>query len=208
VIEPLDGSVSCSAHDRKREISTQRAIEGETKCAVAIVALNGLIAADVESLFKDPRVVTILEENNFRANVIRIDSRKVTGQVIKDMSLAFFMPSGVVAGNQISDGAKKNGYTTANYLPFYTPMVIASWTPIAKIVSSNKIAKVAAESGSRAIITMLTWAKLVNVVLTKKRWHHFPNSAAMMCLGGGDHDHRCAQVKFCGDVSGAHQLCD
>ena len=77
--------------------------------------------------------------------------------MIKDMSLAFFMPSGVVAGNQISDGAKKNGYTTANYLPFYTPMVIASWTPIAKIVSSNKIAKVAAESGLRAIITMLTW---------------------------------------------------
>ena len=122
-----------------------------------MVAFNGLIAVDVESLFKDPRVVTILEENNFCANVIRIDSRKVTGQVIKDMSLAFFMPSGVVAGNQISDGAKKNGFTTATYLPFYTPMVIASWTPIAKIVSSNKIAKVAAESGSRAIITMLTW---------------------------------------------------
>mgnify|MGYP001788169740 CR=1 FL=1 len=51
-------------------------------------------------------------------------------------------------------------------------------------------------------------AKLVNVVLTKKRWHHLPNSAAMMYLGGADHDHRCAQVKFCGDVSGAHQLCD
>ena len=157
MIAPLDGSVSCSANDRKREIITQRAIEVETKCVVAMVALNGLIAVDVESLFKDPRVVTILEENNFCANVIRIDSRKVTGQVIKDMSLAFFMPSGVVAGNQISDGAKKNGYTTATYLPFYTPMVIASWTPIAKIVSSNKIAKVAAESGSRAIITMLTW---------------------------------------------------
>lgn len=77
MIAPLDGSVSGSAHDRKREISTQRVIEGETKCAVAMVALNGLIAVEVGSLFKDLRVVTILEENNFRANVIRIDSRKV-----------------------------------------------------------------------------------------------------------------------------------
>ena len=83
-----------------------------------MVALNGLIAVDVESLFKDQRAVTILEENNFRANVICIDSRKVTVGVIKDMSPAFFMPSGVVAGNLISDGAKKNGYTTATYSPF------------------------------------------------------------------------------------------
>ena len=149
-----------------------------------MVALNGLIAVDVESLFKDQRAVTILEENNFRANVICIDSRKVTVGVIADMSPAFFMPSGVVAGNQISDGAKKNGYTTATYSPFYTPMVIASWAPMAKIVSSNKIAKVAAESGSTGNNYNVALAKPVNVVLTKKRWQHLPNSAAMISPAG------------------------
>ena len=72
LIALLAGGLYYSAHDRQQEISTQRVIEAETKRAAAMVALNGLIALNVELFFKDPHVIKILEENNFRANVIHI----------------------------------------------------------------------------------------------------------------------------------------
>jgi hypothetical protein len=172
----LGGGIYYSAHDRQQEITTQRTIEGEAKRAAAMVELNGLIALDVEPFFKDPRVIKILEENNFRANVVRVGSREMAGKVVKDTSPDFFMPSGVVAGNQISDAAKKAGYTTATYSPFYTPMVIASWTPIAKILVSNKIAEPAADAGTKDSVYNVDLAKLVDVMLAKKRWRDLPNS--------------------------------
>jgi hypothetical protein len=172
----LGGGIYYSAHDRQQEITTQRTIEGEAKRAAAMVELNGLIALDVEPFFKDPRVIKILEENNFRANVVRVGSREMAGKVVKDTSPDFFMPSGVVAGNQISDAAKKAGYTTATYSPFYTPMVIASWTPIAKILVSNKIAEPAADAGAKDSVYNVDLAKLVDVMLAKKRWRDLPNS--------------------------------
>lgn len=173
----LGGGIYYSAHDRQQEITTQRVIEGEAKRAAAMVELNGLIALDVEPFFKDPRVIKILEENNFRANVVRVGSREMAGKVVKESSPDFFMPSGVVAGNQISDAAKKMGYTTATYSPFYTPMVIASWTPIAKILASNKIAEPAADAGAKDSVYNVDLAKLVDVMLAKKRWRDLPNSA-------------------------------
>jgi hypothetical protein len=173
----LGGGIYYSAHDRQQEITTQRTIEGEAKRAAAMVELNGLIALDVEPFFKDPRVIKVLEENNFRANVVRVGSREMAGKVVKESSPDFFMPSGVVAGNQISDAAKKAGYTTATYSPFYTPMVIASWAPIAKILASNKIAEPAADAGAKDSVYNVDLAKLVDVMLAKKRWRDLPNSA-------------------------------
>jgi hypothetical protein len=176
LLAALAGGVYYSVTDRKLEVTTQRAIEGEAKRAAAMVALNGLISLDVEPFFKDPRVIRVLEENNFRANVIRVGSREMAAKVSKDASPDFFMPSGVVAANQISDAAKKSGFTTATYSPYYTPMVIASWTPIAKILASSKIAEPAGDAG--AGIYSVDLAKLVDVMLAKKRWRDLPNSSA------------------------------
>lgn len=178
LLTALGGGIYYSATDRQQEITTQRALEGEAKRAAAMVELTGLIALDVEPFFNDPRVIKILAENNFRANVVRVGSREMAAKVAKDTAPDFFMPSGVVAANQISDAAKKNGYTTASYSPFYTPMVIASWASIAKILAANKIAEPAADGATKDSVYNVDLVKLVEVMIAKKRWRDLTGSGA------------------------------
>ena len=178
LLTALGGGLFYSTLDGKQEAATRNAIADETRKAAQTVELSGLIALDVEPFFKDERVIKLLRENNFRANVIRIGSREMAARVIKDTAPDFFMPSGVVAGNQISEAAKKAGYTTASYSPYYTPMVIASWMPIAKILATNKIATTAGEGGAKDNIYDVDLVALTNAMLAKKRWRDFAQSQA------------------------------
>ena len=106
LLSALGGGLFYSTLDGKQEAASRTAIADETRRAAQMVELNGLIALDVEPFFKDERVIKLLRENNFRANVIRIGSREMAARVVKDTAPDFFMPSGVVAGNQISEAAK------------------------------------------------------------------------------------------------------
>lgn len=170
LLAALGGGLFYSTLDRKQEVATQAAIADDSKRAAQMVELSGLIALDVEPFFKDERVIKLLADNNFRTNVVRVGSREMAGKVVKDAAPDFFMPSGVVAANQISDAAKKAGYTTANYSPYYTPMVIASWVPIAKILAANKMATSVGESGAKDNIYDVDLSKLTEAMLAKKRW--------------------------------------
>jgi hypothetical protein len=176
LLAALGGGLFYSTLDRKTEVATRTAIADESRRAAQMVELSGLIALDVEPFFKDERVIKLLAENNFRANVVRVGSREMAGKVVKDTAPDFFMPSGVVAGNQISEAAKKLGYTTANYSPYYTPMVIASWVPIAKILAANKMATPVGEGGARDNIYDVDLTKLTDAMLAKKRWRDFAQS--------------------------------
>jgi len=178
LLTALGGGLFYSTLDRKQETASRTAIADETRRAAQMVELSGLIAVDVEPFFKDERVVKLLYENNFRANVIRIGSREMAGRVAKDTAPDFFMPSGVVAGNQISEAAKKAGYTTATYSPYFTPLVIASWVPIAKILAANKIAAPVGEGGSKDNIYDVDLVGLTNLMLSKKRWRDLAQSQA------------------------------
>ncbi len=131
----------------------------------APVELTGLIALDVEPYFKDPRVIKVLADNRIAANVKRIGSRDMAAQAVPGQSPDFFFPSGVVAANQIGDAAKNAKLATTVYSPFYTPMVIASWTPIAQILAANGMAKEVQPK-----VWNVDTAKLVQAMLDKKRW--------------------------------------
>ena len=172
----LGGGIFYSATDKRTTDQVQATAAIADKRQAQMVTINGLIALDVEPYFKDLRVIKVLEDNNFRVSVTRVGSREMAGKISKDAAPDFFMPSGVVAGNQIADAAKKAGYTTANYSPFYTPMVIASWQPIAKILAANKIAQPSA--GGKDNTYEVDLGKLTEVMLAKKRWRDLPNSQA------------------------------
>jgi hypothetical protein len=176
LLAALGGGLFYSTLDRKQEVATRTAIADESKRAAQMVELSGLIALDVEPFFKDERVIKLLADNNFRTNVVRVGSREMAGKVVKDTAPDFFMPSGVVAANQISDAAKKAGYTTANYSPYYTPMVIASWVPIAKILAANKMATPVGDSGVKDNIYDVDLSKLTEAMLAKKRWRDLAQS--------------------------------
>ncbi len=159
---------------RDQSGKTARADAAATAAANAIT-LEGLIALDVETFLKDPRVVKVLADKNITVNATRIGSREMAARVKAGMTTDFFWPSGIVAANQIGDAAKKAGIATASYSPIYTPMVMASWQPIARILVANKIAK-PIDATQPAKIYNMDLQKLTDLMLAKKRWKDLPGS--------------------------------
>ncbi len=137
------------------------------------VELTGLISLDVEPYFKDPRVLAVLANNKLRVVTTRIGSREMAARVVPGQVPDFFFPSGVVAANQIADAAKNAKIATAASSPFYTPMVIASWTPIAQILSANGMAKEISPK-----VWSVDFSKLTQIMLDKKRWRDLKEAQA------------------------------
>jgi hypothetical protein len=152
---------------RKDQVQQQ-----EQQAIASATPLNGVIALDVEPFFKDPRVVKVLSANKLPVNVVRIGSREMAGKVVAGAMPDFLFPSGVVAANQIADAARKANVAAAQSSPFFTPMVIASWEPIAKILVANGIAKPLSPK-----VYGVDMAKLTELMLKKKRWRDFKDAA-------------------------------
>jgi hypothetical protein len=158
---------------QKAEV-TQKAEEAEVAAAGAI---TGLIALDVEPYFADARVQKILAEKRLSVQTTRVGSRDMAGKLAAAAAAKappdFLFPSGVVAANQITDAARKANINTSQSSPFFTPMVIASWTPIAKILVANGVAKA---TGDRTYGVDMT--KLTTLMLAKKRWKDLQGAGA------------------------------
>ena len=143
-------------------------------------ALTGLISLDVEPYFADERVRKILAEKRLPVQVTRVGSRDMAAKVVagadKSSTPDFFFPSGVVAANQIADAARKANINVAQSSPFFTPMVIASWAPIAKILVANGMAKPQGDAGTARTYSV-DMNKLTAVMLAKKRWKDLQGAA-------------------------------
>lgn len=137
------------------------------------VELTGLIALDVEPYFADARVQKALAEQGLVVNVKRVGSRDMANRVVPGQTPDFFFPSGVVAANQIADAAKKANVGSTSYSPFYTPMVVASWAPIAQVLAANGMATEASPKVWRVDLV-----KLTQLMLDKKRWKDLKGAAA------------------------------
>lgn len=148
-------------------------LAGKLTGAVPVQELTGLIALDVEPYFQDPRVQKALLENGFKLNVKRIGSREMAARVIPGQTPDFFYASGVVAANQIGDAARKANLASAMYSPIYTPMVIASWAPIAQILAANGMAREASPG-----VWHVDLASLTQTMQDKKRWKDLKGAQA------------------------------
>jgi hypothetical protein len=158
---------SLRSHNQQ-QIEHQAAVE-----EAAVTPLAGYIALDVEEFFKDPRVTKVLAANKLPVKVTRVGSRDMADKLATGTAPDFLFPSGVVAANQISDVARKANITTAQYSPFHTPMVIASWEPIAKILVDNGIAK-----PLQPKVYGIDMEKLTQTMLARKRWKDLKNASA------------------------------
>ncbi len=154
-------------------LSGQNQARLEQTPAAQAVALKGLIALDVEAYFKDPRVIKALADKKLPVSVARVGSRDMAGNVVAGATPDFFFASGVVAANQITDAARKANLSAAQSAPFHTPMVIASWEPIAKVLVANGVAKPISPK-----VYGLDMTKLTELMLAKKRWKDLKDSAA------------------------------
>lgn len=151
----------------------QQIEQRETQAIANAVVLKGVIALDVEPFFKDARVTKVLAANKLPVEVVRVGSREMAGKVVAGSSPDFFFPSGVVAANQIADAARKANIPATQSSPLFTPMVIASWEPIAKILVANGIAKPISPK-----VYGVDMAKLTEAMLAKKRWKDLKDASA------------------------------
>ena len=132
------------------------------------VSLRGLIGSEKEAFFADPRVQQALAKQGIKVTVEKAGSRAIAGR-FDAKAYDFGFPSGAPAAAQLQRAAK-----AANvYNPFYTPIVFASWKPIADILVANGIV---AKQGDFYFVTDLP--ALMALVDKGTRWRELKKSEA------------------------------
>lgn len=154
-----------------RSNEEHRQIAQEQAAVASAEPLKGLIAVDVEAFFKDERVSKILGGAKLPVQVARVGSRDMAAKVGAADQPDFFIASGVVAANMIADAARKAGKTATQTSPFHTPLVVASWEPVARILAANGMAKAQAPR-----VYSLDMEKLTQAMLAKQRWRDLKSS--------------------------------
>lgn len=142
-----------------------RLIAQEQAAVASAEPLKGLIAVDVEAFFKDERVTQVLGGAKLPVQVARVGSRDMAARIGTADQPDFFIASGVVAANMIADAARKAGKTATQTSPFHTPLVVASWEPVAKILAANGMARPIAPK-----VFSVDMEKLTQAMLAKQRW--------------------------------------
>jgi hypothetical protein len=143
--------------------SAQRAAQ---QAASAVVTVHGLVGSEKKDYLTDPRVLAILRANDIDLQIETSGSR---GMALRTdlANYDFGFPAGVPAAKQLI----AERHATQSFSPFYTPMAVASWKPIAEILIANGIVK--KDGDDYYIIDM---KRLLQYMSDGKRWdelaHH------------------------------------
>lgn len=183
LVSVIGGLIAYGTVSTTKEKSTISAANSQAEAdakiaaqAMKTVILNGHISLDMEPFMNDPRVVARLQESNIRVNFTRLGSRGMAEHLGKNSTTHrhpdFYIASGVVAGNQISEMAKSLKQNPSSYSPLYTPLIFATWKPIADILRANGMATVDAISGTYKVDNK----KLLNAMVKKQKWADFKES--------------------------------
>ena len=132
------------------------------------VSLRGLIGSEKETFFADARVQKALALQGITVNVEKAGSRVIASRY-DATKFDFGFPSGAPAAQQLRSLSKASNV----YTPFYTPIVFASWRPIAEILVANGIA---AKQGDFYYIVDLPG--LMATVEKGTRWKELKSSSA------------------------------
>jgi hypothetical protein len=117
--------------------------------------------------------VQALAAKRLPVKVTRVGSRDMAGKVVPGAMPDFFFSSGVLAANQVVDAARRANVPATQMAPFHTPLVIASWEPVARILVANGVAKAVSPK-----VYGLDMGKLVEMMLAHKRWKDLKGAAA------------------------------
>lgn len=131
------------------------------------VEVRGLIGSEKEAFFHDPRVIEALAGHGLDVRVQKAGSREIaTSFELKQYDFAF--PAGVPAAEKIK---REQGASKA-YTPFFTPMAVASWKPIAELLVN---AGLATDQGGYYSLDLKA---LVAAVEAGRRWNELPDNQA------------------------------
>ena len=150
----------------------EQAAQIEQQEVASATVLRGVISLDVEGYFKDPRVQKVLAARRLPVEVVRVGSREMASRVVAGSAPDFFFTSGVVSANQIVEAARKANLPAVQVAPFHSPLVIASWEPIAKILVANGLAKAVSPK-----VYSVDTERLTKLMLARKRWKDLQDSS-------------------------------
>jgi len=125
-----------------------------------IVTVKGLVGSEKLEYLQDPQVVAELRAKGIDLQVESVGSREMAGRSdLKTYDFAF--PAGVPGATKVMQvtGVKKS------FSPFFTPMVVASWTTIANILIANGIVKKTPDR-----YDIIDMKALLDAVKANRRW--------------------------------------
>ena len=107
-----------------------------------------------------------LKRGGFDVTVSTAGSRQIAGADLSNEAFAF--PAGVPAAEKI----RRDHAGSKAFVPFYTPMAVASWKPIVDLLTA---AGVAHTSGNVTTLDVAAYMKLVDA---NTRWKDLPGNTA------------------------------
>jgi hypothetical protein len=134
-----------------------------------IVIAHGLVGSEKQEYLADPRVEQALARHGLSLSVHDAGSREIAARTDPAHD-DFGFPSGAPAAAVL----KARVHAADTFSPFYTPIVIATWKPIAKILETSHVAH--AEAGGDYYT--LDLQGLLALIQAHKRWKDLPGSEA------------------------------
>ena len=151
------------------KVGDERTAEQAARSAQAqAVSVRGLIGSEKEAFFADVRVQQALAAQGITVTAEKAGSRAIASRY-DPKTYDFGFPSGAPAAAQLRQQAK----AAAVFNPFYTPMVVASWRPIADILVANGIAE---RQGD--LYYLVDLPALIALIDKGARWRDLKGSAA------------------------------
>lgn len=131
-----------------------------------LTVVRGVIGSEKQPFFSDPEVLKTFRDNGLDVRVDTAGSRQIASLDLTHYDFAF--PAGVPAAEKIRLARKVN----TSYSPFYTPMAIASFRPIADLLVAAGVAK---KQGGYYTFDVQAYLQLV---ARNARWTDLPNNSA------------------------------
>ncbi|WP_322750232.1 MULTISPECIES: hypothetical protein [unclassified Frankia] len=129
------------------------------------VSVRALISSEKQAFFSDPDVIAALARAGYRIEITSAGSREIaTTRDLSGFDLAF------PADGPQADRIKRDRKITASYVPFFTPMAIATFTPIATLLTA---AGVSVTDGDHYLFDM---RKYLDLVAKDTRWSQLPGN--------------------------------
>jgi hypothetical protein len=151
-------------------ISVTNQANTKTEQSQGLREIKGVIGSEKEEFFRDPQTIAALAKApwNLKVTVETLGSRAIATTPNLAKQYAFAFPAGVSAAEKI----KRDQNIKKSVQPFFTPMIIASWKPIADILIANNIVK---KKGDAYYIIDIP--ALFNLIIAEKRWIDLTGSA-------------------------------
>ncbi len=138
---------------------------GKKKKSLQVV--HGVIGSEKQPFFADPAVKAAFAKHGYDVEVDTAGSRQIATTVnLSKYDFAF--PAGTPAAQKI---LRTRG-TTTSYVPFFTPMAIATFTPIAQLLEKEGVAT------SHGGYWTLDMKKFLALADKKVRWTDIPGNTA------------------------------